>query len=97
MTTIDIDFDETRGGDRHRDNLLTVPREDPFYKATIKALGWRPAGAHDPERAVVPSIMIENMFRCALVDGARNDMYKSLPAKKSTKVKSTGEVYHGTT
>ena len=65
---LDIDYDETRGGRRTADNLISFPSDGAFYLATCGSdLPWAPAGAHDPSRHVLPSILVEGIFASAPV------------------------------
>ena len=69
MTTHGFEWDEDRGGPRHPLNKISAPAAGKFCKATAKVLPWEKAGAHDNgnDRAVVPSIYIERLFRRATV------------------------------
>ena len=62
---VDIAFDEERGGPRHHNNYLSMPESGAFYRATKKIFAWETCGPHDSGRKIVPSIFVENLFRCA--------------------------------
>ena len=63
----EIDWDESRGGPRHPDNLISFPVDDSFYKATKVIMPWRVCGSHDKDRIVIPSRFVERIFRKAAV------------------------------
>ena len=71
MGDYDARFDEDRGGPEHPDNLISLAKDGRVHRATRKVWPWRPCGAHDQGRAVVPSIFVEALFRKAPVDRSK--------------------------
>ena len=67
MPPHDLEFDEDRGGARNSANLLSLPKDGAFFKATAQALPWAPAGAHAQDRMVVASVFVEALFALAPV------------------------------
>ena len=66
MTTTDAQFDEYRGGPPSPLNLISFPKHQDFHRATRDAIPWAECD-HDAERVAAPSILIEKMFRKAVV------------------------------
>ena len=67
MTITNIEYDETRGGPRHPDNRISIPKGGDFYKATKNVIPWAEVGARDPGRVTAPSIYVEKLLRLAHV------------------------------
>ena len=66
MTTTDAAFDEYRGGPPSPLNIISFPKHQDFHKATRDAIPWTEC-EHDADRVATPSILIEKMFRKAVV------------------------------
>lgn len=68
--TINLTYDGDEGHNWEEHALISCPREDPFCKATAKALGWTtpPEGDASDDRLVVPAAKLENLFRYANVN-----------------------------
>ena len=66
MTTMDAALDEYRGGQPSPLNLISFPKHQEFHKATRDAIPWTEC-KHVAERVATPSILIEKMFRKAVV------------------------------
>ena len=64
----DGEYAEDRGDHRHESNYISFPISGPLYKATRKVFPWESPGAYETEqRAVVPSIYIEQLLANAPV------------------------------
>ena len=59
----DMNWNEDRGGPRDPKNLLSFPSDGRFCRATAEALLWEDAGAHSPDRRVIPSVYVERLFK----------------------------------
>ena len=73
----DVEFDESRGGNRDHRNLISAPTQGYVYKATKEIWPWKPA-THEAGRLVLPSVFLENLVRSATVDNPeafRTDRY----------------------
>ena len=77
MQNDDIEWDESRGGPRGPDNLISFPDHHTLYKATKAILPWQACGPHDKDRVVLASRFVERIFRKAPVkDPKENKDFK---------------------
>ena len=63
----DWDEDRPNPGPRCKNNLLSFPDNENFFKSTHKIFPWADCGAHDTARKCVASPFIEAIFRRARV------------------------------
>ena len=69
---MNIDYEENRTGTGRPECYLEVPMDETFYKATVKALKWRPAVDGAAGIACIEHVAIESLLRmCRVADPSK--------------------------
>ena len=63
QTSVDVQWDEDRGGPRDPCNYMSIPTDSEFYRITSLVLPWRQSDHDGQAHQLVPGAYIENLLR----------------------------------